>query len=369
MTMQTLTYQVSFNTPAFLGNAEQQAQWRTPPFKTLIRQWWRVVKAPQVAYDHRELLRQENELFGAAFDDGGGKSHRSRIQIRLSDWHLGALSSVAKGEMVRHEEVPGKHVGANLYLGYGPIGGSVSRSAVKASVVAQATLKLRFPSEHGRDIQLALQMAHWFGAAGSRSRNGFGSIHFEGEFILPAKDLNSTMLSQAGLLLSVSDCLRRDWAHAIGIGESNAPTIWRLLKVQGNQLDGFDRWEDVMLKLAEIKIAVRTSEFFIFTGGGKEGHVKPQPRHFLSYPSGSRHSVQAWGKDGRMANQVRFKVHRRLDGKFMAVVAHLPCALPQKMADAVHARVSEQSKVWSEVHRILDMQKRQGLIRLAGAST
>lgn len=48
MRMTTLTYQVSFNTPAFLGNAEQQAQWRTPPFKALLRQWWRVVKAPEV---------------------------------------------------------------------------------------------------------------------------------------------------------------------------------------------------------------------------------------------------------------------------------------------------------------------------------
>lgn len=39
--MKKLEYQVSFTTPAFLGNAEQQAQWRTPPFKALIRQWWR----------------------------------------------------------------------------------------------------------------------------------------------------------------------------------------------------------------------------------------------------------------------------------------------------------------------------------------
>ncbi len=45
MTMRELTYQVSFNTPAFLGNAEQQDQWRTPTFKAMQRQWWRMVKA------------------------------------------------------------------------------------------------------------------------------------------------------------------------------------------------------------------------------------------------------------------------------------------------------------------------------------
>ena len=45
MTMRELTYQVSFNTPTFLGNAEQQDQWRTPTFKAMLRQWWRMVKA------------------------------------------------------------------------------------------------------------------------------------------------------------------------------------------------------------------------------------------------------------------------------------------------------------------------------------
>ncbi len=43
--MRKLEYQVTFNTPAFLGNADQQAQWRTPPFKALLRQWWRVASA------------------------------------------------------------------------------------------------------------------------------------------------------------------------------------------------------------------------------------------------------------------------------------------------------------------------------------
>ena len=39
--MKTYRYQLSFTTPAFLGNASQQAQWRTPPIKGLLRQWWR----------------------------------------------------------------------------------------------------------------------------------------------------------------------------------------------------------------------------------------------------------------------------------------------------------------------------------------
>jgi len=86
MTMHELTYQVSFNTPAFLGNAEQQAQWRTPPFKALLRQWWRVVKAPQLErpFNVDELRTAENLLFGAASDDGAEKSHRSLVRLRLT---------------------------------------------------------------------------------------------------------------------------------------------------------------------------------------------------------------------------------------------------------------------------------------------
>jgi hypothetical protein len=47
MTMREFKYQVSFNALAFLGSAEQQAEWHTPPIKALLRRWWRVVKAPE----------------------------------------------------------------------------------------------------------------------------------------------------------------------------------------------------------------------------------------------------------------------------------------------------------------------------------
>lgn len=34
--MTTLQYEIRFVTPAFLGNAKQNGQWRTPPFNALI---------------------------------------------------------------------------------------------------------------------------------------------------------------------------------------------------------------------------------------------------------------------------------------------------------------------------------------------
>ena len=80
----TLEYRLSFATPAFLGNEQQQAQWRTPPLKALIRQWWRVVKAPQTGFDVDKLRAAEGGLFGAASDDGAVKSHQSLVRLRLS---------------------------------------------------------------------------------------------------------------------------------------------------------------------------------------------------------------------------------------------------------------------------------------------
>ena len=45
MTMIERKFTLQFCTPAFLGNAEQSGQWRTPPFKAQLRQWWRVAYA------------------------------------------------------------------------------------------------------------------------------------------------------------------------------------------------------------------------------------------------------------------------------------------------------------------------------------
>ncbi|PZP56463.1 MAG: hypothetical protein DI596_10305, partial [Azospira oryzae] len=45
MKMTERGYTVRFLTPAFLGDAEQNARWRTPPFKHLLREWWRVAYA------------------------------------------------------------------------------------------------------------------------------------------------------------------------------------------------------------------------------------------------------------------------------------------------------------------------------------
>jgi CRISPR-associated protein Cmr1 len=368
-----LTYQVSFNTPAFLGNAEQQAQWRTPPFKAMLRQWWRVVKAPDVGYDHLRLLTLENALFGSAGDDDGGG--RSQVQLRLSGWDVGTLARVPSGEMVSHNEVPSKQVGANLYLGYGPIGGQ-TRNAIDVKAPAQL-FKIRCPAEHAETLQKAMQLAAWFGTLGSRSRNGWGSIEIAcaggtpllGFGALGANDSIQSIVPS----LSLTNCLNQEWRHAVGTNNEGVPAIWRLFKLGPRNEKGqttlvnFASWEETMRELARIKIAVRTAPYFKFQNGGNQGHPSPLPRHVLSYPAGSKHSVSAnnWGQSGRMANQVLFKVHRRETG-FVATIAHFPTRIPLHMTGRF--QLPDQIAVWQEVHRLLDAERTNGLQRMKGTA-
>lgn len=90
--MKLLQYTVRFVTPAFLGNAEQNGQWRTPPFKALIRQWWRAAYAAQKNFnvDVSRMLAEENCIFGAAAGDRGS---RSLVRIRLDQWEEGKLKA------------------------------------------------------------------------------------------------------------------------------------------------------------------------------------------------------------------------------------------------------------------------------------
>lgn len=371
MTMTQLTYQVSFNTPAFLGNAEQQAQWRTPPFKAMLRQWWRVVMAPHpnVGYDYPKILRLEKDLFGSAGDDDGGG--RSKVQLRLSGWDMGTLARVPSGEMVGHNEVPNKQVGANLYLGYGPVGGQ-SRNAIDVRAPAQL-FKIRCPAEHAAALQKAMQLAAWFGTLGSRSRNGWGSIEIActgGVPLLGFGALGAKASIQSIVpSLSLSKCLNQEWRHAIGTNSEGVPAIWRLFKLGPKNEKGqitlvnFASWEETMEELARIKIAVRTAPYFKFQNGGNQGHPSPLPRHVLAYPAGSKHSVSAnnWGQSGRMANQVLFKVHRQNAG-FVATIAHFPTRIPQHMASGL--QLPDQVAVWQEVHRLLDAERKNGLQRM-----
>jgi len=342
--MKEATFRISFATPAFLGNAEQVSQWRTPPFKALLRQWWRVAKARECTFDHRLVQEQENVLFGQAKDTG---ATRSALRIRLSGWNQGTLATWSGDSSVSHPEVKFP-VGANLYLGYGPLvyDKATKRAAFKSTgggpvmairpIEEQADLWLGYPDGFEKEIHQALQLIGWFGTMGSRSRNGWGSLILE----------HPVPLTKAAVLpysLPWTDCLAREWAHAIG-ADGKGPLVW--------ETTAQPTWSEVMRRLATIKIAFRTQ--FKFTVGGPHPH--PAERHVLAYPV-TKHSLHGWDGNQRLANQIRFKVARRPEG-FVGVIVHLPTRAPEdhfKKMEKHKAGFRELEKiVWPKVHANLD---------------
>ena len=94
--MKTWTFQLRFLNPAFLGNADQTGQWRTPPIKALLRQWWRVAYAAEAGFavDVGAMRDDEGRLFGTAAD--AGHSNQSRLRIRLGGWERGQVEVMGR---------------------------------------------------------------------------------------------------------------------------------------------------------------------------------------------------------------------------------------------------------------------------------
>ena len=337
MKMKVLKYKMQFVCPAFLGNVEQNAQWRTPPIKALLRQWWRVAYAAEnkFAVNPAAMRREEGLLFGNAWlEDNFGKS---RVRLRLDRWDMGKLRKQDWQPLasVAHPEVP-KAVGSDLYLGYGPV--TLPRGA------HQPTLKANAAIQHGESAEVSLAMpeadapliehAFWlmnrFGTLGGRSRNGWGSFCL---LPLPAGE----GWGEGELPLRPwEDCLKFDWPHAIG-KDGKGALVW--------QTEPFGDWKGQMKRLAEIKIELRTK--FGFATGRNAPH--PENRHWLSYPV-TNHSVAPWGNNARLPNTLRFRVRPTQDGKLVGVIFHVPHSPPPKFQPNPKAI----RQVWSTVYGFLD---------------
>ncbi len=344
MTALQLSYTVRFLCPAFLGNSEQSGQWRTPPFKALLRQWWRVAYAAdhRFSVDVDRMRGDEGRLFGVAA--GAGDSNRSRVRIRLDRWEAGSLKCWQPTGVVRHPEVgaSGQNIGSDLYLGYGPLKfernvGTTLKGNAAIQAGESATLRIALTrdaeDEQSERIAKALALMNLYGTLGGRSRNGWGSFALEplgGSTALPQS-------LDASILRPWRDALTLDWPHAIGRDEKGA-LIW--------QTDLFTDWKTAMRRLAEIKIKLRRQFRFA------DRNPNPQERHWLSYPV-THHAVGQWDKDHiRLPNSLRFKLRRdsRNPARLRGVVFHVPCMPPRDFNP--DSRTIES--VWQRVHELLD---------------
>jgi CRISPR-associated protein Cmr1 len=347
MKMKKIEFTVQFVTPAFLGNAEQSAQWRTPPFKTLLRQWWRVLNAHLSVSD---LRKKEGQTFGAALDDTG---LQSRVRLRLDSWSNGKMKEWPSDPTTPHKEVRnGMSIGSHLYLGYGPLR-SASGTKLKGNAAIQANesgnlslicdvKKVPMLDTHLVDV---MQLAHWFGTLGGRSRNGWGSAQFtsKNQNLMSFDQLVHSPLIDK-ITMPLSDCLNFDYPGALG-SDSSGLLLWKAKMVS-------DSWENAMKELARIKIALRTS--FSLAGHSRGGSL--EDRHVLSYPLTTNHDTRDYDKNARLPNQLRFKVHKTSDGKYMPVAFHFPVKTPESVLakNAKSFNKQEQLVVWQQAHKKMD---------------
>jgi CRISPR-associated protein Cmr1 len=334
-------------TPAFLGDAEQKGRWRTPPFKALLRQWWRVAYAAQEGYkgDIARMREVEGKLFGNAWlDKQSGKAKeadfcKSLVRLRLSRWEAGQLTlwpSTAPQEQIVHPELTkpaGGRISPYLYLGYGPL--DDRKGLARSPAIApreQTTLALAFPAENAELIEAAVALMHLYGTVGGRSRNGWGSFVIEGPGERRWDGLSRLPIR------TWKDALVLDWPHAIG-KDDTGPLIW--------QTGEYDDWREVMRALAIVRLGVRTQ--FVFSSAPP--HQTPQPRHWLSYPI-TRHTCEGWRNQLRLPNSLRLKVRPAPEapGKLVGVIYHMPCLPPPDF----HPQRTDIERTWRTVHELLD---------------
>lgn len=361
MKMKKLDYRLTFTTPAFLGDAQQNARWRTPPIKAQLRQWWRVAYAAEHGFrvTLSDMRREEGLLFGNAWLEG--EFRKSLVRLRLSRWDEGKLKKAQwpADSTVSHPEVNSRQgspvpVGSMLYLGYGPLlyDNQGRTTTLKANAAIQAgeaaALAIVWPTTHEKEdmrqlmeanlprLEQALWLMDRYGTLGGRSRNGWGSYALSP---LPRGE----GLGVRAPLRDWRQCLDRDWPHAIGKDEKGA-LIWQTAE--------HDDWKTLMRTLAIIKIGLRTQ--FKFTTGRRAS--SPEHRHWLSYPV-TNHDVAAWNAL-RLPNQLRFKVRRTDAGKLAGVIFHMPHLPPDVFSPNPNRSAIEE--VWRCVHQFLDALTKQG---------
>lgn len=370
------TYILRLVTPGFLGDAAQRGEWRTPPLKAALRQWWRLLLFAQHAAKGKHpsvgaLRQREGETFGHAWlksADGKAWFVRSPLRLVLEYWQPGTMTALAGESSVTHPEVQ-RSVGALLYAGYGPLSYQARNTVLKAPPALDAgsatRLTLSWPARAGeglgKQVTWLAMLLHWFGTVGGRSRNGWGSLQLFQETGRPIADLADLRQLQ-GLFLSLEECLQQEWPAAPG-KDARGPLVWWGRKAHGT-------WQEAMKELAEIKIAFRTALVFGAPGSFAD-------RHLLAYPV-TNHNVREWGNQRRLANQLRFKVHA-VKGPgdrpaFLPMAFHIPHRLPQELVkllpdgDKSKASVQHQLEIWRKVHGILDSKMKRASLGPAAAA-
>ncbi len=342
-------YEIGLNTPAFAGNANQSGQFRTPPFKHLIRQWWRILKAKDFAYDYHAIREAEGRLFGHADLKHQGKSWamKSQLRISLSEWKKAQDSKPWKGNGIKSVQTSANanKINTALYLGYGPID-TKSKKPLKPWLDDEDSTRLCLQSRSDdfsrQDMDNLFYLVNWLGTVGSRSGNGWGSLFVDGVEVE----------NHLGLLNRISrpfeDCMKRDigWGHAIGIIDGKK-TLW--------ETSLCDDWQSAIQALGEIKAAIRLLAKRKSTSSSSK--QKFSYIHLLGLPTGGPWQLKNTLQDLRWPSQLKMKVMYSSEG-YQGVIYQLPHAIPRAIRNQLNFAPDfspdNQLEFWHEIHHKID---------------
>lgn len=299
-------YTVSFLTPAFLGDANQDARWRTPPFKHLLREWWRVAwwarhrgKASRTV---AQMRHAEGLLFGHAWlsDDELQEHGRSRkVAARQSQVRL-RLQHVDDGGDAKQAWQGESRVGVSpiragdIATGYAWFGlanrGRGERDRQRLETGQKRMLALAVPESHYAEVCEAMALIHAFGTLGTRSRGGWGSLQVEAS-AFPKLEISRCCEP-------LDDCLARDWAAAIAWDAKKGPWLW-------TSSESFKTWDRAIATAAGYRRQIRTA---------------------LKGPPNLR-PILGFASPGRMPSPLRWKVVRNGQHLRLQVVA-MPHRIP-----------------------------------------
>lgn len=331
-------------TPMFLGDAQQEAEWRAAPFKGLLRYWWRVTQRERPNYS--QLLEAEGELFGFA---GDTNSSKSLVQIFLPVPAIAAskntMPTIGK---IHHPEVDrdAGQINPLLYLaGMGLLNpnGSVKRAYFPPA--QSFKLIIEFPRSRRQELLPTLALIQAFGAVGGRSRNGWGSLQ-----------ISDSPVTQENAVQHLEACTRnweegfaQDYPSCLG-KDTRGPLVWRTREAR-------PAWQEAMRELAEVYVGVRARTVNGIPRLDPGGRDYPAERHLLGFPLTNHPANQpgfGWGGSGRHASPLHFVVKQKPNG-FSGFILHLPFQHSTAMAfpGALNNAAGQQA-VWRKVHQKLD---------------
>ncbi|SEM58630.1 CRISPR-associated protein, Cmr1 family [Syntrophus gentianae] len=170
-------------TPMFLGGANpKKAEMRAPSIKAVMRFWWRALYEGE---NIEEMTKDEAKIFGST-------EKKSSVSVTIGIQNEKATTNhLPSGKKIMVTSKGGTFpISIIEYLAFGLLDPQKREGKyIKEHFEPNSHLKiiLTFPKTIEADLMKALNAMISFGGLGSRSRNGFGSLHCDEltEFTLP----------------------------------------------------------------------------------------------------------------------------------------------------------------------------------------